>query len=105
MIYERNLNIIFFAFVLFSCGGGSTGDLNQKSSQPLSINISGLINPSTSYQRQTINISSDNLDCTYSIFLDDNNNNLYHISSKDNKNFNFRNPIVYDKDYNFKSRQ
>ena len=58
MIYKRNLNIIFFAFVLFSCGGGSTGDLNQNSSQPLSINISGLINPSTSYQRQTINISS-----------------------------------------------
>ncbi len=101
MIYKRNLNIIFFAFVLFSCGGGSTGDLNQNSSQPLSINISGLINPSTSYQRQTINISSDNLDCTYSIFLDDNNNNLYHISSTDNKNFNFRNPIVYDKNNNF----
>ena len=59
MIYKKNLNIIFFAFVLFSCGGGSTGDLNQNSSQPLSINISGLINPSTSYQRQTINISSE----------------------------------------------
>ena len=101
MIYKRNLNIIFFAFVLFSCGGGSTGDLNQNSSQPLSINISGLINPSTSYQKQTINISSDNLDCTYSIFLDDNNDSFYHISSTDNKNFNFRNPIVYDKDNNF----
>ena len=100
MIYKRNLNIIFFAFVLFSCGGGSTGDLNQNNSQSLSINISGLINPSTSYQKQTINISSENPDCTYSIFLDEDNENLYHVSSIDNRNFNFRNPIVYDNDNN-----
>ena len=101
MIYKRNLNIIFFAFVLFSCGGGSTGDLNQNSSQPLSININGLINPSTSYQKQTINISSENPDCTYSIFLDEDKENLHHVSSSDNRNFNFRNPIVYDKNNNF----
>tara|TARA_B100001093_G_scaffold405960_1_gene394315 strand:+ start:965 stop:2794 length:1830 start_codon:yes stop_codon:yes gene_type:complete len=101
MIYIRNLNIIFLAFFLYSCGGGSTGDLNRNSSQPLSINVSGLINPSTSYQKQTINVSSNNLDCTYSIFLDDNNDNLYHISSTDNKNFNFRNPIVYEMNNNF----
>ena len=96
MSYIRKLNFIFFAFVLFSCGGGSTEDLNQNNSQPLSISITGLINPSTSYQKQTINISSENPNCTYSIFLDEDKENLYHVSSSDNKNFKFRNPIVYD---------
>ena len=87
MSFIRKLYFIFFAFVLFSCGGGSTGDLNHNNPQPLSISITGLINPSTSYQKQTINISSENPDCTYSIFLDEDRENLYHVSSSDNKNF------------------
>ncbi len=101
MSYTKKLPFIFFAFILFSCGSGSSGDSNQNSSQSLSINISGLINSSTSYQKQAINISSDNPDCTYSIFLEHDNDNLYHIRSSDDKSFYFRNPIVYDNNNNF----
>ena len=90
----------YFAALLImsSCGGGGGANyIPQIDDISISINISGLLSPSNSYQKQEIEINSDNLECTFTISLNNNElNDVNHVSTLDNKKFSFRNPIIYE---------
>ena len=90
----------YFAALLImsSCGGGGGANyISQIDDISISINISGLLSPSNSYQKQEIEINSDNLECTFTISLNNNElNDVNHVSTLDNKKFSFRNPIIYE---------
>ena len=95
----------FAAFLIMSsCGGGSgVNNIPQIDDISISINISGLLSPSNSYQKQEIEINSDNLECTFTISLNNNElNDVNHVSTLDNKKFSFRNPIIYEDSEDFK---
>ena len=95
----------FAAFLIMSsCGGGSgVNNIPQIDDISISINISGLLSPSYSYQKQEVEINSDNLECTYAISLNNNElNDVNHVSTLDNKKFSFRNPIIYEDSEDFK---
>ena len=85
-------------FIMSSCGGGGGANyISQIDDISISINISGLLSPSNSYQKQEIEINSDNLECTFTISLNNNElNDVNHVSTLDNKKFSFRNPIIYE---------
>ena len=72
-------------------GGGGANYIPQIDDISISINISGLLSPSNSYQKQEIEINSDNLECTFTISLNNNElNDINHVSTLDNKKFSFR---------------
>jgi len=96
----------YFAALLIvsSCGGGSSANnIPQIDDISISINISGLLSPSLSYQKQEVEINSDNLECTFTISLNNNElNDVNHVSTLDNKKFSFKNPIIYEDSEDFK---
>ena len=100
LIIKRFKFANFFAALLImsSCGGGGGANyILQIDDISISINISGLLSPSNSYQKQEIEINSDNLECTFTISLNNNElNDINHVSTLDNKKFSFRNPIIYE---------
>ena len=100
LIIKRFKFVKFFAALLImsSCGGGGGANyILQIDDISISINISGLLSPSNSYQKQEIEINSDNLECTFTISLNNNElNDVNHVSTLDNKKFSFRNPIIYE---------
>ena len=100
LIIKRFKFAKYFAALLIisSCGGGGSANyILQIDDISISINISGLLSPSNSYQKQEIEINSDNLECTFTISLNNNElNDVNHVSTLDNKKFSFRNPIIYE---------
>ena len=100
LIIKRFKFAKYFAALLImsSCGGGGGANyIPQIDDISISINISGLLSPSNSYQKQEIEINSDNLECTFTISLNNNElNDINHVSTLDNKKFSFRNPIIYE---------
>ena len=100
LIIKRFKFAKYFAALLImsSCGGGGGANyISQIDDISISINISGLLSPSNSYQKQEIEINSDNLECTFTISLNNNElNDVNHVSTLDNKKFSFRNPIIYE---------
>ena len=96
----------YFAALLIvsSCGGGSSANnIPQIDDISISINISGLLSPSLSYQKQEVEINSDNLECTFTVSLNNNElNDVNHVSTLDNKKFSFKNPIIYEDSEDFK---
>ena len=94
---------IFLLFIISSCGGGDgTNTTPQTNDISLTINITGLLSPSYSYKKQEIEINSNISECTFSISLDNNSNDINNISTLDNKKFSFRNPIIYEGTEDFK---
>ena len=89
---------IFLVFLISACGGGgsssSAPDLNTNS---FDIFISGLKTNGLSFENQDISVSSTNSSCSYTI----NNSDLIHLDTQDNKNFSFKNPIIYSSFKNF----
>ena len=106
LIIKRFKFAKYFAALLImsSCGGGGGANyIPQIDDISISINISGLLSPSNSYQKQEIEINSDNLECTFTISLNNNElNDVNHVSTLDNKKFSFRNPIIYEDSEDFK---
>jgi hypothetical protein len=100
LIIKRLKFATYFAafLIMSSCGGGSgANNIPQIDDISISINISGLLSPSYSYQKQDVEINSDNLECTFAISLNNNElNDINHVSTLDNKKFSFRNPIIYE---------
>ena len=95
-------NRSFLLFVLASCGGGGSSAINELENIIPNINLNGLKNPSTSYENQIIEISSNITNCSFNISL--NNQDFYkihHIKTNDNKNFVFRNPLIYSESESF----
>ena len=85
---------IFCVFFLIACGGGSTPNPNEDNFEIFAtgLNLSGF-----SFDKQNISLSSDNNNCRYTV----NNDDLIHLSSTNNRDFSFRNPIIYSNSENF----
>ena len=96
MIFLKNnlCHSIILIFIVSCSSEGSVENLTNDN-QSISINVNGLITPSASYAKQTVEISTDNSMCSFNIVLKDNNKKIHHVKSNDNKTFSFRNPIVY----------
>ena len=85
---------IFCVFFLIACGGGSTPNLNEDNFE---IFVTGLNLSGFSFDKQNISLGSDNNNCRYRV----NNDDLIHLSSTNNRDFSFRNPIIYSNSENF----
>jgi hypothetical protein len=85
---------IFCVFFLIACGGGSTPNPNEDNFE---IFVTGLNISGFSFDKQNISLSSDNNNCRYRV----NNDDLIHLSSTNNRDFSFRNPIIYSNSENF----
>ena len=85
---------IFCVFFLIACGGGSTPNPNEDNFE---IFVTGLTLSGFSFDKQNISLSSDNNNCRYRV----NNDDLIHLSSTNNRDFSFRNPIIYSNSENF----
>ena len=85
---------IFCVFFLIACGGGSTPNPNEDNFE---IFVTGLNLSGFSFDKQNISLSSDNNNCRYRV----NNDDLIHLSSTNNRDFSFRNPIIYSNSENF----
>ena len=85
---------IFCVFFLIACGGGSTSNPNEENFE---IFVTGLNLSGFSFDKQNISLSSDNNNCRYRV----NNDDLIHLSSTNNRDFSFRNPIIYSNSENF----
>ena len=96
MVFLKNklCHSIILIFIVSCSSGGSVGNLTNDN-QSISIYVNGLVSPSESYAKQTVEISTDNSMCSFNIALKDNNKKIHHVNSNDNKTFSFRNPIVY----------
>ena len=82
---------IFIIFFLYSCGGGGSSDIEDLQNNLVSINLTGLKSPSYSYENQTINISSNIIECRFRATLKDEVfHQLHHVNTEDNKKFTFR---------------
>ena len=95
----------YVLFFIVSCnGGGSSGEIGVENNTA-NISISGFKTPSSSYESQIIEISSNIAECTYDISL--NNQDIYkihHLKTDDNKQFFFRNPLIYSQSEIFQLR-
>ncbi len=93
---KNSLFIIFFIFFLTSCGGGGSSGINQLENFNLNINLNGLKTNGYSYEKQIIEINSNVPQCSFKIELHEDDYKIHHIKSLDNRNFSFRNPIIYE---------
>ena len=85
---------IFCVFFLIACGGSPTSNLNEDNFE---IFVTGLNLSGFSFDKQNISLSSENNNCRYRV----NNDDLIHLSSTNNRDFSFRNPIIYSNSENF----
>ena len=68
----------------------------------LSINVSGLESPSVSYQKQILDVTSNNSNCNFEIsLLNSDFHNIHFVKNSDNRKFEFRNPIINSNQENF----
>ena len=94
---------IFIIFVVSSCGGGSSSDSVQTDNLIVNISLNGLNNSSASYEKQIIEVTSNIPQCMFNIALDNAYGyKIHHVITEDNKNFSFRNPIIYEESMDFK---
>ena len=85
-----------------SCGGGDSTDINISENNVLNIVLSGLKTSSSSYENQVVEIRSNITECSFNISL--NNQDffkIHHVKTSDNKNFSFRNPLIYSESESF----
>ncbi len=93
---------IFFTLLISSCGSGGTSQINNELSI-IDIIVNGLVSPSISYQKQSIEIISSNNSCNFEISLEDSEiYKIHHIDTLDYKKYTFRNPIIYKDQESFR---
>ena len=96
------INRFFLLFILASCGGGGSSGIDELENIIPNINLNGLKNPSMSYENQIIEISSNITNCSFDISLSNQDfYKIHHIKTNDNKNFVFRNPLIYSESESF----
>jgi len=96
------INRFFLLFILASCGGGGSSGIDGLENIIPNINLNGLKNPSMSYENQIIEISSNITNCSFNISLSNQDfYKIHHIKTNDNKNFVFRNPLIYSESESF----
>lgn len=94
--------ILTLSFILASCGGGGGGGSSDpinpiiETPPPVIINASGYKSEVSSYEKIEITFSS-NYECDFSLSSDD----IFWLSTNDNRTFNFYSPIVIDNDIEF----
>ena len=76
---------IFFTLLISSCGSGGTSQISNELSI-IDIIVNGLVSPSISYQKQSIEIISSNNSCDFEISLEDSEiYKIHHIDTLDYK--------------------
>tara|TARA_B100002052_G_scaffold37093_1_gene29166 strand:+ start:18832 stop:20634 length:1803 start_codon:yes stop_codon:yes gene_type:complete len=81
--------IIFLLFFLVGCGGSSSNNENGSDEVLLTINVTNFPSDIKSYKPVNISITA-NYNCSFILESDD----IYWISTNDNKNFSYRAPIT-----------
>jgi len=71
---------------------------------PVSINVFGLIDNDLSYSKQNINIDSNYTNCKYRVTQSLESPKVLHLKSLNDREFSFRNPIIYDENSNTEIR-
>ena len=98
----KTLTYIFLLLFISSCGGGGSSEINSSEDIVLNINLNGLKTPSNSYENQVIEITSNITQCSFNISLNNQDTyKIHHVKTNDNKNFVFRNPLIYKESENF----
>ena len=97
----RLVIIIFILFFTSACGNSGSSDMNINFPS-LSISVSGLESPSVSYQKQILDVTSNNSNCNFEIsLLNSDFHNIHFVKTSDNRKFEFRNPIINSNQENF----
>ena len=97
----RLVIIVFILFFTSTCSNSGSSDMNINFPS-LSINVSGLESPSVSYQKQILDVTSNNSNCNFEIsLLNSNFHNIHFAKTSDNRKFEFRNPIINSNQENF----
>ena len=94
--------LFLLSILVSNCGGG--GPSIENSLIPVSINVFGLIDNDLSYSKQNISIDSNYPNCKYRITQNSESPKVLHLKSSNNKEFSFRNPIIYDENSNSEIR-
>ena len=86
----KKFNYLIIIFLLSACGGGG-GSSNDSSpeSMPLSINVTNFTSNLKSYEATQLTVSA-NYNCNFNI----SSNDIYWLTTSDNKTFNYRAPIT-----------
>jgi len=97
----RLVIIVFILFFTSTCSNSGSSDMNINFPS-LSINVSGLESPSISYQKQILDVASNNSNCNFEIsLLNADFYNIHFTKTSDNRKFEFRNPIINSNQENF----
>ena len=97
----RLVIIVFILFFTSTCSNSGSSDMNINFPS-LSINVSGLESPSVSYQKQILDVTSNNSNCSFEIsLLNSDFHNIHFVKTSDNRKFEFRNPIINSNQENF----
>lgn len=97
----RLVIIVFILFFTSTCSNSGSSDMNINFPS-LSINVSGLESPSVSYQKQILDVTSNNSNCNFEIsLLNSDFHNIHFAKTSDNRKFEFRNPIINSNQENF----
>jgi len=102
--YFNLLGPKYFLLLVFisSCSGGGSSEIKTPEISDLNINLIGLKTPSRSYEYQDIQITSNIAECSFNISLDNQDfYKIHHVKTNNNKNFVFRNPLIYSETENF----
>ena len=88
--YMKKLNSFIIIFLLSACsGGGGSSDDSSPESIPLSINVTNFSSNLKSYEATQFTVSA-NFNCNFNI----SSNDIYWLTTSDNKTFNYRAPIT-----------
>ena len=97
----RLVIIVFILFFTSTCSNSGSSDMNINFPS-LSISVSGLESPSVSYQKQILDVTSNNSNCNFEIsLLNSDFHNIHFVKTSDNRKFEFRNPIINSNQENF----
>ncbi len=100
----KNLSLLkfFILLIIVSCNEGRSSGGILSESTSIKISISGFKTISESYENQVIEISSNISECTFDISLKNQDmHKIHHLKTDDNKQFIFRNPVIYSQSETF----
>ena len=89
----KSVFIFLLSLTIIGCGGGSS---IESTLNPVLINVIGLVDNDFSYSTQEISIESNYSNCEFRLTQNMNSPKILHLQTTNNKNFSFRNPIIYE---------
>ena len=101
-ILTKYIFLFLFSILVANCGG--EGSSIENNFIPVSINVFGLIDNDLSYSKQNISIDSNYPDCKYRVTQSLESPKVLHLKSLNDREFSFRNPIIYDENSNSEIR-